>query len=163
VVTGFIFEGASCARPHPAILAALADPTLQAIVICPSNPFISIDPILAVPGIRDAITAAKAPLIVISPVIGGHAIKGPTAKMMAEFGFAVDVVSIAEHYRDIMDGYVIDTVDAREATKIDAPVEVTQTLMRDLADRENLARAVLAFASRLHETRSVHPAEGALS
>ena len=86
VVTGFEFEGAEHAQPCGAVLDALADDSLRCVVVCPSNPFISIDPILAVPGMRAAIRAAGAPVIGVSPIIGGRAVKGPTAKMMRELG-----------------------------------------------------------------------------
>jgi LPPG:FO 2-phospho-L-lactate transferase len=149
VVTGFTFDGAMRAAPHPAFLAALNQPRLRAVVICPSNPFISIDPILALPGVRAALVGAAAPVIVVSPIVGRQAVKGPTAKMMRELGLGVDVVRVANHYRAILDGYVIDDQDQADAAALDLPVLVTGTLMRTLADREALARRVLDFADRL--------------
>ena len=89
VVSGFAFQGIAAARPPAALAAALASATLEAVVICPSNPFISIDPILAVPGMRAALAASPAPVVAVSPIIGGRAVKGPTAKMMAELGLAI--------------------------------------------------------------------------
>src|SRR5262249_62389913 len=80
------FAGAPGAPAHPDVLAALADPRLRAVVICPSNPFLSIEPILAVPGLREAIARAAAPVVAVSPIIGSRAVKGPTAKMMSERG-----------------------------------------------------------------------------
>ena len=148
-VTGFVFDGAAEARPHPDILAAIGNPQLRAIVVCPSNPYISVDPILALPGMRAAIASSHAPVIAVSPIIGNEAVKGPTAKMMAELGRSVDVLTVAEHYAGMLDGYVIDTVDAAHASSLDIPVVACPTLMRSLADRENLAKAVLAFADRL--------------
>ena len=85
-VLGFSFEGAATARPHPDFLAALKSPALRAVIICPSNPFISIDPILALRGVREALRECAAPVIAVSPVIGGKAVKGPTAKMLRELG-----------------------------------------------------------------------------
>ena len=149
IVTGFTFDGAATATPQPAALAALRDPRLRAVVISPSNPFISIDPIIAMPGMRAAIAAAAAPVIAVSPIIGGRAVKGPTAKMMSELGLAVDAATVADHYRGLIDGYVVDTSDSEMAAKLDLPVEVTKTLMQTLDDREVLARSVLAFADRL--------------
>src|SRR5712671_4769394 len=108
VIDRFEFAGAGDARPLPGFLAALADPQLRAIVICPSNPFISIDPILAVPGVRAALRDCRAPVIAVSPIIGGKAVKGPTAKMMAELGLPVDAAAVARHYGDILDVYVAD-------------------------------------------------------
>ena len=81
---------------------------LEAVVICPSNPFISIDPILAVPGMRAALAASPAPVVAVSPIIGGRAVKGPTAKMMAELGLAVTCRTVAEHYAGLLDGFVLD-------------------------------------------------------
>ena len=106
------FAGAETARPHPDFLAALADPELRAVVICPSNPFISIDPILAVPGVRDALRDCRAPVVAVSPIVAGQAVKGPTAKMMAELGLPVDAATPARHYRDFLDLYIADEADA---------------------------------------------------
>jgi LPPG:FO 2-phospho-L-lactate transferase len=148
-VTGFVFEGAEAAAPHPAIHAALRDPRLRAVVICPSNPYISIDPILALPELREALTSASAPVVAVSPIIAGRAVKGPTAKMMQELGLSVDVWSVADHYGDMLDGYVIDIADEGFADDLDVPTLVTPTLMKSLADREALARSVLEFADAL--------------
>jgi LPPG:FO 2-phospho-L-lactate transferase len=148
-VTGFLFDGAAHAQPHPEVLATIRNPALRAIIICPSNPFISIDPILALPDLRSALASSVAPVIAVSPIIGGHAVKGPTAKMMKELGRTVDVVTVADHYRDLIDGFVIDTTDAQMASKLDLPIEVRPILMLSLADRETLAHAVLKFADRL--------------
>jgi LPPG:FO 2-phospho-L-lactate transferase len=143
------FAGVERAVAQPAALAALADPALRAVVICPSNPLISIEPILAVPGMRAALAACRAPVIAVSPIIGGKAVKGPTAKMLRELGSVADAIDIACRYRDLLDGYVIDTVDAAAAGRIDVPVTVAATMMVTLQDRENLAREVLDFADRL--------------
>jgi LPPG:FO 2-phospho-L-lactate transferase len=148
-VTGFAFEGAETAAPHPAILAALRDPRLRAVVICPSNPYISIDPILALPEMRAALQASMAPVIAVSPIIGGRAVKGPTAKMMTELGLAVDVRTVAAHYGALLDGYIIDSADNGLSDKFDVPVLVTSTLMKSLADREALARTALEFSDAL--------------
>ena len=148
-VTGFEFQGAAEARPTPALREALASEQLEAVVICPSNPFISIDPILAVPGMRAAIAACRAPVVAISPIIGGRAIKGPTAKMMAELGLATSARAVAERYGDLLDGFVLDHADADQARAIDVPCLPTQTLMRDEDDKRRLASEVLAFARRI--------------
>src|SRR5690606_4706911 len=100
VVTGFRFEGAAAARPSPALAQALADPHLRAVVICPSNPFISIDPILAIPGVTEALRQVAAPVVAVSPVVGGAAVKGPTAKMLSELGFEVSAATVARHYAE---------------------------------------------------------------
>ena len=102
MVTGFDFEGAENARPCDAVLEALSERSLRCVVVCPSNPFISIDPILAMPGMSDAIRAAAAPVIGVSPIVGGRAVKGPTAKMMRELGLEVSNRAIERHYGDIV-------------------------------------------------------------
>ena len=151
-VRGFRFAGAERARPHPAALAALADPQLRAIVVCPSNPFISIDPILAIPGMAAAIQAAGAPVIAVSPIVGGAAIKGPAAKMLGELGQEISARAVWRHYGDLLDGIVLDVTDA--ALGRDARVEklaalITPTVMVGMEDRTRLARTVLTFADGL--------------
>jgi LPPG:FO 2-phospho-L-lactate transferase len=148
-ISGLAFAGVETARPHPGFRAALADPDLRLVVICPSNPFISIDPILALPGVRAALRECRAPVAAVSPIVGGQAVKGPTAKMMAELGLSVDAATPARHYGDILDLYVADEADAAAIAGLDLPVVLARTLMRSLADREALARAVLAAAARL--------------
>jgi LPPG:FO 2-phospho-L-lactate transferase len=148
-VTGFEFRDVQRAQPPASVLEALANDSLQAIIICPSNPFISIDPILAVPGMRDALRNSKAPVIAVSPVIAGAAVKGPTAKMMHELSIPVTARSVADHYGDLLDGFVLDNEDAALANEIALPCHVTQTWMRTLEDKRALALEVLAFASKL--------------
>lgn len=148
-VTGFAFQGAGDARPPQALLRALDSDSLEAVVICPSNPFISIDPILAVPGMRAAIGACPAPVVAVSPIIGGRAIKGPTAKMMAELGLPTSARAVAEHYGRLLDGFVLDHADADQARTIDLPCLVTRTLMESEDDRRMLADGALAFARRI--------------
>jgi LPPG:FO 2-phospho-L-lactate transferase len=149
VIDRLEFAGAADARPHPDFLAALADPHLRAVVISPSNPFISIDPILAVPGVRAALRDCHAPVAAVSPIIGGKAVKGPTAKMMAELGLPVDAAAVARHYRDFLDVYIADEEDSAAVAGLDMPVVLTRTLMQSLADREVLAHFVLAAADRM--------------
>jgi LPPG:FO 2-phospho-L-lactate transferase len=150
-ISELAFVGAESARPHPDFLSALADPDLRAVVVCPSNPFISIDPILAVPGVPAALRACRAPVVAVSPIIGGQAVKGPTAKMMAELGLPVDAATVARHYRDLLDLYVADEQDAAAVAGLDLPVVLTRTLIQNLADREALARAVLGAAERVRK------------
>jgi LPPG:FO 2-phospho-L-lactate transferase len=145
------FAGADAARPHGGIRAALADPHLRAVVVCPSNPFISIDPILAVPGIRAALRTCRAPIVAVSPIIGGKAVKGPTAKMMAELGLPVDAGAVARHYGDFLDHYVADEGDAEAVGGLDVPVTLAPTLMTSLEEREALAAVVLAAAGRVRK------------
>ena len=149
-VTGFRFEGADQAIPNAAVLAALAGSGLEAIVICPSNPFISIDPILAVLG--EALRAASAPIIAVSPIIGGQAVKGPAAKMMAELGLEVSATSVARNYEGLIDGFVLDQTDEVLASEIEAlglAVLPAQTMMNNLLDKEKLAREIMEFAQGL--------------
>lgn len=146
VVRELAFAGAADARPQPEALAALAGGNVRAVVICPSNPFISIEPILAVPGLRAALANCGAPVVAVSPIIGGRAVKGPTAKMMQELGLEVSSATVAKRYGGLLDGYV---VDADDASGIEAQLHVAPTLMTTLEDREALARAVLGFADRL--------------
>ena len=153
VVQKLAFEGAADATPHPAFMAALDDPKLQAVVICPSNPFISVEPILAIPGVRDALVACKAPIIAVSPIIAGRAVKGPTAKMMAELGLDPSAGSVAHRYADLLDGYVIDHADMAEVVSIDARVTLAQTMMTTMEDRESLARTVLDAAAVLRRRK----------
>ena len=148
VVREIAFAGADQARPQPNFLAALADKNLRAVVICPSNPFISIDPILSLPGIHEALRACQAPVVAVSPIIGGKAVKGPTAKMMAELGLPVDAAAVARHYGELLDHYVADETDANEIGDLGLPVTVTRTFMLSLEDREALARVVLEAAGR---------------
>ncbi len=146
-VAAILFEGAGEATPTPQVMAALADPALQAIIICPSNPFLSIDPILAVPGLREAIARAKAPVVAISPLIGGAAVKGPTAKIMAELDVPATSKAIARHYDGLIDGLIIDAADAADRDSTGVPTHVTATLMKSDDDRARLARAALDFAA----------------
>ena len=148
-VTAISFAGAAEARPSPVFMDALADPSLAAIVICPSNPYLSVDPILAVPGVRETLRRSAAPVVAVSPIIGGAAVKGPTAKIMKELGIAVTSSAIARHYRDLIDGLVIDESDAADANHLDLPVAVRRTLMVSTEDKRNLARGVLAFGGQL--------------
>lgn len=148
-VSEIVFDGAATARPHSDFLAALADPHLRAVVICPSNPFISIDPILALPGVRAALRECRAPVVAVSPIIAGRAVKGPTAKMMVELGLPVDAAAVAHHYRDFLNLYIADEADAAAVAGLDLPVVLTGTLMQSLDDREALARTVLAAAAQV--------------
>jgi LPPG:FO 2-phospho-L-lactate transferase len=157
VVKRLEFRNAERAVASNQVLPALRNPDLAAIIICPSNPYLSVDPILAVSDIRKALDEVTAPIIAVSPLIGGQAVKGPTAKIMAELGVPADSASIARHY-GFIDGLIIDETDRAEADKIDLRVQVTSTWMRSLEDRERLAADCLDFAARLAagaETRKV--------
>jgi len=149
VVRAIRFAGAPDATPIPGLVDRIASGAFAAAVICPSNPYLSVDPILAVPGIAAALARARTPIIAVSPIVGGQAVKGPTAKIMTELGIAITNQSIASHYRGLIDGLVIDEADLADRERIDVPVLVTRTMMRDLADRERLAGEVVAFAETI--------------
>jgi len=149
VVRDIVYAGASEASANPDFLAALAADDLEIVVICPSNPFLSIDPILSLPCIKDALRACDAPVVAVSPIIDGKAVKGPTAKIMSELGLPTGAAAVAQHYADILDIYVADEADADEIAGLGIPVRLTHTLMLTVDDREALARAVLAAVSRV--------------
>lgn len=139
------FDGAEAARPAPGVLEALR--TADTIVICPSNPVISIGPILAVPGIRDALTARRERVIGISPIVGGAPVKGPADRLMAPLGIDVSCVGVAQAYRDLCGTLVIDAVDAHLAADVEATgvrAIVTDTMMRSPEIATQLARRTLA-------------------
>jgi LPPG:FO 2-phospho-L-lactate transferase len=156
-VTGFTYHGAEHARAAPGLLAALASEALRAVVICPSNPFISVDPVLAVPGVREALEACAAPVVAVSPVIGGRAVKGPTAKMMRELSLPVSAGGVARHYGSLLDGYVLDVADAAQSQGLGLPCRHAATLMRDDEDKRALARTVLEFAEQLSGSPTRRP------
>jgi LPPG:FO 2-phospho-L-lactate transferase len=148
-VSGFRFDGVQSARPQPRLLELLASGTLSAIVLCPSNPFVSVDPMLSLPGMREAIAGAGAPVIAVSPIVGGRALKGPAAKMMAELGLPASAEAVARHYRGLVDTFVLDEADAALVAPVAAlgmNAAVAPTIMESLADRENLARRVLSLS-----------------
>ena len=147
VVRAIRFEGAAAARPAPGVIEAILHPDNRAILIAPSNPFLSVDPLLAVPGIRDALAAVPAPVVAVSPLVGGTAVKGPTAKLMTELGLEVSAAAVARHYAGIIDGMLVDGSDPEQ--NFDVAAERADTMMRTLADRVRVARAALAFADTL--------------
>jgi len=152
-VREFCFEGAETARAQPDALAALESRDLRAIIICPSNPFVSVEPILAVPGLRAAIRRSHAPVVAVTPIIGGKAIKGPAAKMMNELGLDVSAAAIARHYAGLIDGFIIDQTDALPEPLPGVTFFSAATLMNSTDDRLRLANAVLQTAEALRETR----------
>jgi LPPG:FO 2-phospho-L-lactate transferase len=153
VVYELAFDGAATARPQADIVRALASGEVRAVIVCPSNPFISIEPILAIPGMRDAIKASGAPVVAVSPIIDGQAVKGPTAKMMRELGFEPSAAGVAARYGDLLDGYIVDHADADGVGDVAAQVTIAKTLMTSLADRETLARVSLDAADALASRR----------
>ena len=140
-VKGFRFVGIDSALPSPGILEAIDK--ADAIVFCPSNPWVSINPILALDGLRSAL--AKKNVFAVSPIIGGQAIKGPAVKMCIEMGLRPSALAIAQHYTDILSGFVLDIVDAALAREFSIPVTISNTIMKTLDDRCRLAQDVLNF------------------
>lgn len=142
-VTAIHFEGASEAAPAPGLLDAIAQ--AEAIILCPSNPFISIGPILAIPGIRTALQRKRDKVAAISPIVGGRALKGPAAKMMKSMQLRSSAAEVAKLYLDFTNIFVLDELDRKQAAQVEAfgmrPV-VTNTIMRGLRERKSLARVV---------------------
>jgi len=144
-VRGIEFENTGAATAAEGVLRVIGE--ADAIILCPSNPYLSIDPILAVPGVLPALQAAAAPIIAVSPLVGGQAVKGPTAKIMQELGVETNCISIVRHY-PFLDGLVMDKVDEADAPRIDVPVHLTQTVMRSKDERVRLAQECLDFLGR---------------
>lgn len=143
-VTGFRFKGVENSRPASGVLDAIRQS--DAVIICPSNPWVSIDPILCVPGIKEAIITRS--VYAISPIIGNKTVKGPAAKMFSELGIQPSPLAVAQHYSSVIDYLVIDNSDAgivRDINKEGIQTIVTDILMRDQPDRGRLAREILDF------------------
>jgi LPPG:FO 2-phospho-L-lactate transferase len=143
------FYVAPGAKPTPQVLAELSDPALAGIIVCPSNPWLSVDPVLAVPGLREAIRAAGVPVVAVSPIIAGKAVKGPTAKIMHELGLPPGAATVARHYAGLIDGFVIDTGDKAAADEIAVPTRAAPAMMSTLDDKTSLARHCLEFCAEL--------------
>jgi LPPG:FO 2-phospho-L-lactate transferase len=146
------FAGINEAMPAPAFLQTLDDEELQAIIICPSNPFLSIDPILCLPGIKEKIKKSAKPVLVVSPVVDGQSLKGPTAKLMHELNFSCDVLSIAEIYHDIATAIIIDTSDKLAIDKIESlglSVLSTNIIMNELEEKIELGRQLIELCTSL--------------
>lgn len=144
-VTGFRFEGIEQAKLNPLIDAWLQD--CEGIIICPSNPFVSVAPILEVPGFKKAI--AHLPIIAVSPIVAGMALKGPAAKMMQELKKPTTAKAIADQYEGLIDGFVLDVSDAQSISEIKIPAIATQSVMVTLEDRVALARECIRFLDTL--------------
>jgi LPPG:FO 2-phospho-L-lactate transferase len=149
VVKRIEFEHADDAKASAEVLRVLQADDLDAIIVCPSNPYLSVDPILRVPGILAALESVRVPIIAVSPLIGGQAVKGPTAKIMQELGVPTSVASIASHY-PFLDGLVIDRFDQAETRSLAIPAHLTKTLMHSKDDRVKLAAECLDFIGRLN-------------
>lgn len=146
------YLGAAEARMSPALRGCLEDSALRGVIICPSNPYLSVAPILAIRGVRDALANMRVPKIAVSPIVGGRALKGPAAKIMRELGKSVSAIEIARFYRGLVDGLVIDNVDANLCDAIaqtGITPFVTATVMREPGDRRQLAQDVVRFVGQL--------------
>jgi LPPG:FO 2-phospho-L-lactate transferase len=140
------FEGAAAARPAPGVLEALHDAEL--ILIAPSNPHVSIGPILAVERIRSALERRRVPCVAVSPLIGGRAVKGPAGAMLQRLEGGTTAAHVAQCYSGLIDALVIDETDAQDAGALGVRPIVTKTLMRDAASRRALAEAALDAVAR---------------
>lgn len=146
VVEGFYFSGIENCSMQGDLAAWLQDSRLRAVVICPSNPFVSVDPILALPGLRAALAAASIPVFAVSPLVAGRAIKGPAAKMLRELNMPCDAVGVARHYQGLVHTFVLDRSDAALAPaieKLGMKTLIARTVMRNADDRLNLAKSIL--------------------
>lgn len=140
---------AGLGQAQVSVAVAQAMTAAELVVFCPSNPFVSIDPILALPGMRTWVGERKA--VAVSPIVGGKALKGPAAKMMQELGMEVQALAVAQHYAGLLDGFVLDTADAPLMMAVQAlgmRVLVTDTVMHDKAGRRRLAAEILAWGER---------------
>jgi len=149
-VRGIRYDGAARSRINPALAAREAG--LSALIICPSNPYLSVDPILAIPGMREWLRGRGRPIVAVSPIVGGAALKGPAAKIMGELGAPVSVTGIARHYRGLIDGLVIDEADAGLASEVaqeGMAVRIAPTVMSAPEHRVALADTCLAFAGEI--------------
>lgn len=141
------YDGVQSARPSAVLAGALDSPDLEGIVICPSNPYLSVSPILALPGVRDAVRASRT-VVAVSPIVGGEAIKGPAAKIMRELDAEVSALGIARWYAGLVNTLVIDRADEALAPAIEAlgmRAAVSETVMRDATGRARLARECVAL------------------
>ena len=144
-VIDFDFEGIENSKPNPVVMSWLDE--CDGIIICPSNPYVSVDTILSVPKYRDAFQSK--PVIAVSPIVGGLAIKGPAAKMMKELGVPPTPIAVAKHYGSLLSGFVLDQTDHEQAKDIPIPSIVTQTIMLTLQDRIALAEQCVRFLEEM--------------
>ena len=138
-VKGFRFAGIELAEPAPGVLKSIEE--ADAVVLCPSNPWVSIDPILALVGLKAAL--ATKTVIAVSPIIGERTVKGPAAKMFFELGIQPSALAVARHYADLLSGFILDIVAKSIAKEFTIPITITQTLMKTRDDRCHLAQDVL--------------------
>lgn len=149
------FAGAADAEPAPGVIEAIRSASV--VILAPSNPISSIGPILAVPGIREALRETRAPVLAVSPIVGGAAVSGPAGALMAAQGFPVSLAGVAQLYHDFLDILIADTRDAKEAAQLQQSgfrAHCTRTVMRNANDKAELARAILALVSASSNTQA---------
>jgi LPPG:FO 2-phospho-L-lactate transferase len=144
-VRGVVFKGSKTARPTRNVIQSIMN--AEGVIVCPSNPIVSIGAILAVKGIRSALRKTEARVVAISPIIGGKTVKGPADKLMKAMGVEASAFGVAHYYRDFLDSLIIDNIDENLAPRIRSlgikPI-VTQTLMKNMADKTRLARKAIS-------------------
>jgi LPPG:FO 2-phospho-L-lactate transferase len=153
-VTGFRFQNIEQARPIEGLWEALG--VAELVIICPSNPWVSIDPILALPGVRHAVRGRT--VLAVSPIIGGQTVKGPAAKMYSELGIEPEAHSVARHYGNLLSGFILDQIDEKQVEiirELGIATLVTDVLMKSHLDRARLAKEVVAFGLRLQKTHKI--------
>jgi LPPG:FO 2-phospho-L-lactate transferase len=156
VVRGLRFDGAEGAEPSPPLAQLLASQRIRGVVLCPSNPWLSVAPVLAVSPLRELLASGRVPVVAVSPIVGGAAVKGPAAKIMGELGLPVSALGVVRHYGALVRGWVLDRADAApgaEAAAGGAAVAIEDTLMTSLDKAANVARAALALLQRLEQAR----------
>jgi LPPG:FO 2-phospho-L-lactate transferase len=156
VLRSLDFEGAPSATLAPAVRSALASPDLAGVILCPSNPYLSVAPMLAVAELRERLRALSAPVIAVSPIVAGEAIKGPTAKIMRELGVQPTAAVVAELYADFVDAVIVDHADAQLAAS-DPRFDVAATVMKSAEQKAALAHHCLALIDALRSGRSPQP------
>jgi LPPG:FO 2-phospho-L-lactate transferase len=148
------YSGVETAKLHDIALSSLQSPQLEAVFIAPSNPFLSIDPILNLPAVRSMIKALEVPVVAISPLVGGRALKGPLDKMLSSMGKPINHQAIADHYAGLIDCLIIDSADISESRSIDIPTHTTQTIMNCRKDERSLAEQAIVVAKKLKSNLS---------
>ncbi|HEV2194939.1 MAG TPA: 2-phospho-L-lactate transferase [Candidatus Acidoferrum sp.] len=146
IVEGIQFRGVEAARPAPGVLEAIRE--ASRIIICPSNPLISIGPILAVPGVREQLRSCREETFAVCPIVGGKSLKGPSDKMLEQLGYEATALGVAKLYADFSGTFVIDPVDKRQAGEISSlgmKVAIVPTVMKTLSQKRKLARALLSL------------------
>ena len=157
-VSGLRFEGSGTARPAAAVTSSLADPGLGAVIVCPSNPYLSIGPILSIAAIGDMLRHTAAPVVAVSPIVAGRSLKGPTARIMRQLGVDVSVVTIARAYAGFLDGLLIDAADRASLGAVEAlgiAAGAADIVMSTTARKVEVAQAALRLAESLDKRAPV--------